>query len=37
MMQEVLRTIVEIGNFFFLCFVIFYTIFQFISVISGAM
>ena len=37
MMQEVLRTIVEIGNFFFLCFVIFYTIFQFISVIYGAM
>lgn len=37
MMQETLRTIVEIGNFFFLIFVVLYTVFQFISVIYGAM
>lgn len=36
-MKEILRTIVEIGNFFFLIFVVVYTVFQFFSVIYGAM
>lgn len=36
-MQAHLRTIVEFVNFFFLFFVVFYTVFQFLSVIYGAM
>lgn len=35
-MSEHLRTVVEIVNFFFLFFVVFYTVFLFLSVIYGA-